>query len=64
MVEQCAIYSIYYAFDGIGIENAEEFLLEHIFKVNTIDELNQYQKDLFCSIELVEECNCLEEESV
>jgi len=64
MVEQCAIYSIYYAFDGIGIENAEEFLLEHIFKVNTTDELNQYQKDLFRSIELVEKCNCLEVNSV
>ena len=62
MENQCAIYSIFYAFDSVGIENAEDFVLEHIFKVNTIDELNQYQKDLFSSIQQEEACNCLEEE--
>lgn len=59
---QCAIYSIFYAFDSIGIENAEDFVLEHIFKVKTADELNQYQRVLFLSIQLEEVCDCLEEE--
>lgn len=60
MENQCAIYSIFLSFDSVGIERAETWVLQNIFGVQTIDELNSYQLDLFCSLELMEQCNCLE----
>lgn len=62
MDNQCAIYSIFLSFDSVGIERAEDWVLENIFNVKSSDELNMYQKDLYSSIELMEQCNCLEEE--
>jgi len=62
MENQCAIYSIFLSFDSVGIERAENWVLENIFKVKTYDELNAYQLDLFRSIELMERCDCIGEE--
>lgn len=59
--KKCGLYNIHYTFDAVGIERAESFLLEHVFKVKNVDELNQYQTDVFRSIELMEVCNCTEE---
>jgi hypothetical protein len=60
--KKCGLYNIHYTFDSVGIERAESFLLEHVFKVKSVDELNQYQTDVFRTIELMEVCNCMEEE--
>jgi hypothetical protein len=58
--KKCGLYNIHYTFDAVGIERAESFLLEHVFKVKSVDELNQYQTDVFRSIELMEVCDCNE----
>jgi exoribonuclease II len=58
--KKCGLYNIHYTFDAVGIERAESFLLEHVFKVKSVDELNQYQKDVFRTIELMEVCDCNE----
>ena len=58
--KKCGLYNIHYTFDAVGIERAELFLLEHVFKVKSVDELNQYQTDVFRSIELMEVCDCSE----
>jgi len=58
--KKCGLYNIHYTFDAVGIERAESFLLEDVFKVKSVDELNQYQTDVFRSIELIEVCDCNE----